>query len=77
MNVTENPTTISMGVAISRGDKTETLEKLISGSVHADWFSAFRGLYGAIHANGGIMSIRDIPRQVIEALRPAKQPSPQ
>jgi hypothetical protein len=44
------------------------IDELVDASRHAKWFAAFRSLYDTIHEHGGIISIRDIPKPVIEAL---------
>jgi SAM-dependent methyltransferase len=75
INVSKNPGKIDIAVAISRVEKLPGIEELISVSPHASWFNAFRSLYANIHNRGGIMSIREIPRPVIDVLHQGTSPS--
>jgi SAM-dependent methyltransferase len=72
LNVSEHPSKIASSFTVSRMEKAAGIDELVNASTHADWFAAFRALYAAIHELGGIMSIRKIPKPVIEALYPAK-----
>lgn len=75
LNVSENPSKIATSFTVSRIEKAAGIDELVSASTHASWFAAYRALYGAIHEHGGIMSIREIPKPLIEALCQAKSPS--
>jgi SAM-dependent methyltransferase len=68
LNVSKNPTKIAVSVTVSRMEGVAAIDELVDASRHAKWFAAFRSLYDTIHEHGGIMSIRDIPKPVIEAL---------
>jgi SAM-dependent methyltransferase len=72
LNVSGTPSKIDLGFATTRTEKVATIDRLISASAHAAWFGAFRALYGIVHANGGIVSMRDIPRSAIDDLFSAK-----
>jgi SAM-dependent methyltransferase len=76
LNVSGTPRKIDLAIAMSRTEKTTAIGGLIKASSHAYWFGAFQSLYNCIHANGGIMPIRDIAKAVIEALGPLRGLSP-
>ncbi len=76
LNVSGAPMKIDLALATSRTQKAPAIGGLIKASSHADWFGAFQSLYDCIHANGGIMPIRDIAKPVIDALSPLKGLTP-
>jgi hypothetical protein len=75
INVSENPSKIAVASAVSRIDKLPGIDELINASPHAKWFAAFRSLYAAIHEQGGLMLIRDIPQSVVDTVYQTKSPS--
>jgi len=74
LNVSKNPRKIATSATITRTEKVGGIDELIAASPRAAWFAAFRQLCFIIHEEGGIMSIREIPRLMIEALCPVKSP---
>jgi SAM-dependent methyltransferase len=76
INVSKTPGKIELSVAMSRTEKLVAFEGLLKASPHGAWFGAFRSLYDAIHAKGGILSIRDIAKPLVEALLRPPGPPP-
>ena len=75
LNVSKNPSKIDFAYTVSRTEKAAAIDELIKESSYADWFAAFQSLHAAIRTKGGIMSIRDIAKSVINAMYSSEGPT--
>jgi hypothetical protein len=68
LNVSKNPQQITVSATDSRVDKLSVIEELAASSGYARWFADFNALHMGIRALGGLVSIRDIPRDLVQPL---------
>jgi hypothetical protein len=68
LNVSRNPERIDLSRALTRTEKIDQLQAMISETPAADWFEACRALHAHVSARGGITSISDIPSKLIASL---------
>ncbi len=72
LNVSRSPEKIDLGRATARHDKIGALKAMIAGTAAASWFEACRALHAHVIGRGGIVPAADIPKDILEALRPSR-----
>ena len=72
LNVSRSPEKIDLARANARQDKIAALNAMIAGTAAAPWFEACRTLHAYVTACGGIVPIAEVPKDVLDALRPSR-----